>query len=364
MGIETENGKPTQPVSLKTLAEYLDLSPATVSLVLNDSPRAKSIPQATKDRVLAAAKAFDYRPNFFARYLNTKRTYTVAVLVPEVGEGYGASVVGGIERRLVRNRYSYLLASHRWMPELIEDTPKLLMDRGAEGFILVNMPLEHPLPMPVVDIGGHVKLPSVTNIRLDNHRAAWLAMEHLTKLGHKNIALFLGHPGSADTDERWEGINSAAREFGITIDPKLTVQLQRRGSPPMAPTPDEGYVYARKLLDRRVEFTALFAFNDISAIGAMAAFRDAGLSVPGDVSVVGFDDIQAAAYVTPQLTTVRQPLHHMGELAAKELLRRIETRNTESAEILVQPELVVRESTAVAPAHSRTAEAHPRPPRH
>jgi LacI family transcriptional regulator len=364
MGIDTENGKPQQPVSLKTLAEYLDLSPATVSLVLNDSPRAKSIPQSTKDRVLAAAKAFDYRPNFFARYLNTKRTYTVAVIVPEVGEGYGASVVGGIERRLVRNRYSYLLASHRWIPELIEDTPKLLMDRGAEGFILVNMPLEHPLPTQVVDIGGHIKLPSVTNIRLDNRRASYLALEHLVQLGHSRIAFFLGHTGSADTDERCEGIYAAAEDLGIKIDPDLTVQLQRRGSPPLAPTPDEGYIHARKLLDRKVEFTALFAFNDISAIGAMAAFRDAGLSVPHDVSVVGFDDIQAAAYVTPQLTTVRQPLHHMGELAAKELLRRIDNRITEPAEILVQPELIVRESTAEAPQKSRTAEAHAGQPRH
>jgi LacI family transcriptional regulator len=113
-----------------------------------------------------------------------------------------------------------------------------------------------------------------------------------------------------------------------------------------------------------VDFTALFAFNDISAIGAMAAFRDAGLKVPEDVSVVGFDDIQAAAYVTPQLTTVRQPLHHMGELAAKELLHRIEHGNTEPAEILVKPELIIRESTAQAPKVSRTAHVHGLPPKH
>jgi LacI family transcriptional regulator len=340
------------PVSLKFLAKHLALSPTTVSLVLNESPRANSIPQATKDRIRDAARTFNYRPNFFARYLNDKRSFTVAVIIPEIAEGYGASVVSAIERRLTQERYRPLFASHRWSAELIEETPRQLLERGVEGFILVNMPLEHSLPVPVVNIGGRKPLKGVTNILLDNHRAGRLAMEHLARLGHKRIAFFKGHPESADTEDRWQGIHDAAARLGINIDPDLTLQLQRQPFLPGPPVPEEGYMYAQKLLARKKNFTALFAFNDISAIGAMSAFRDNGLRVPEDVSIIGFDDIQAAAFMNPPLTTVRQPLEEMGSLAAKILLRRIRHVESLPEQVSVQPDLVVRQSTC-APALDR-----------
>jgi DNA-binding LacI/PurR family transcriptional regulator len=342
-----------KPVSLKFLAQHLGLSPTTVSLVLNGSPRAKSIPQATKQRVQEAARTFNYHPNFFARYLSNKRSFTVAVIIPEISEGYGASILSAIEGRLAREGYLHFVASHRWSAQLIEETPQMLMERGVEGFILINMPLEHSLPVPVVNIGGRKKLNSVTNVLLDNRKAGRLALEHLAGLGHKRIAFFKGHPESADTEDRWQGIHDAVARLGIQIDPELTVQLQRRPFPPGPPIPEEGYMYAQKLIARKRPFTALFAFNDISAIGAMGAFRDSGLRIPEDISIVGFDDVQAAAFLNPPLTTVRQPLHHMGDLAARTLLRRIREGQTEPEEILVQPELVIRDSTC--PAHGARA---------
>jgi LacI family transcriptional regulator len=349
-----------KPVSLKFLAEHLGLSQTTVSLVLNKSARANSIPQHTRERVLEAARTFNYKPNFFARYLMNKRSFTVAVIVPEISEGYGASILAAIERRLAREGYFHFVATHAWSAELIQETPRLLLQRGAEGFILVNMPLEHSLDVPVVNIGGRKKLTGVTNILLDNRLAGRLALEHLVKLGHKKIAFFKGHPGSADTEDRWRGIHEAAASLGVEIDPKLTVQLKRHSFPPPPPIPEEGYMYAQKLLARKKDFTALFAFNDISAIGAMGAFRDAGLRVPEDISIVGFDDIQAAAFLYPPLTTIRQPLERMGDLAAKTLLGRIrETSSSEPEEVFVTPELVVRGSTlapnrADATARTRT----------
>ena len=196
-------------------------------------------------------------------------------------------------------------------------------------------------------------------MRLDNHRAGWLALEHLAKLGHKRVAIFKGHPESADTEDRWEGIYQAAAGLRLSIPQELIVQLQRRQSPPGPPIPEEGYMYAQKLLARHLHFTALFAFNDISAIGAISAFRDAGLRVPEDMSIVGFDDIQAAAFMNPPLTTVRQPLGHMGDLAARTLLRRIKHGETEPEEIMVQPELVVRESTCPPPRETRHLRQQP-----
>lgn len=352
----------SKPISLKFLANHLGLSPTTVSLVLNGSPRATSIPKVTKDRVLEAARTFNYRPNLYARYLSSKHSLrTVAVIVPEISEGYGASVLAAIESRLAREGYLHFVASHRWSAELIEETPRLLMERGVEGFILVNMPLEHSLPVPVVNIGGRKKLSGVVNMLLDNRRAGRLALEHLAQLGHHRIAFFKGHPGSADTEDRWDGIHEAALRLGIHIDPQLTLQLQRRPFPPAPPIPEEGYMYAQKLLARKRPFTALFAFNDISAIGAMSAFRDVGLRVPEDVSIIGFDDIQAAAFMNPPLTTVRQPLRHMGDLAAKTLLRRIKEANNEPEDILVQPELVLRESTCSPSRQARSTDSQTRP---
>jgi LacI family transcriptional regulator, galactose operon repressor len=343
-------GLPAKPVSLRSLAEYLKLSPATVSVVINDSPAAKAIPKHTKDRVLQAARKLEYRPNFFARSLSLKRGFMVGVLVPEISEGYAASIMSGIEDHLLREGYFYFVASHRGQPDLIQEYPRMLIDRAVEGVILLNTPVVQVLPVPAVSISGHQRVRGVTNIAVDNRKATFAALEHLVQLGHKQIAFFKGHPGSADTEYRWKGIVRAAASLGIEIRRELTVQLQRGAAHPGPSVPEEGYVYAQQLLATGQPFTALFAFNDISAIGAMRAFRDAGLRVPDDISVVGFDDIQAASYLMPRLTTVRQPLRQMGELAAKQLLQRIANGNGRAPQaISLEPELVVRESTG--PAH-------------
>jgi len=206
--------------------------------------------------------------------------------------------------------------------------------------------VSHTLPVPAVSISGHRRVKGMVNVGVDNAKGAFLAMEHIVNLGHRDIAFFKGHPGSADTTYRWNGVCRAASQMGIQIHPELTLQLQCGASHPGPSLPEEGYENAQKLLATRKRFTALVAFNDISAIGAMRAFRDAGLFVPEDVSVIGFDDIQGAAYLIPRLTTVRQPLRHMGEIAADQLLTRIVNGGENGAQqVSVEPELVLREST-------------------
>ena len=331
---------------MRALCSYLKLSPATVSIVINDSPAAKAIPEHTKNRILSAAQKLNYRANFFARSLSLKRGYTVGVLVPELSEGYAAAIMSGIEDELLKRGYFYFVASHRGRPALIEEYPRMLVDRAVEGIILVNTPVSHTIPVPAVSISGHRRVKGVVNVGVDNAQGAFLAMEHLVKLGHKQIAFFKGHPGSADTTYRWNGICRAALEMGIRIQPELTLQLQKGASLPGPSVPEEGYENARNLLAAGKPFTALVAFNDISAIGAIRAFRDAGLRVPEDISVVGFDDIQGAAYLTPRLTTVRQPLRRMGEIAAERLLARISDGiGNHAPQVSVPPELIIREST-------------------
>ncbi len=332
-------------MSLKIIAQHLGLSKATISAVINDAPPARTIPQETKDRIFKAVEELNYHPNYMARSLRQKRSFTVGVLVPEVSEGYNASVIAGIEDQLAKVGYLYYVASHRNRPELIENYPRLLMERAVEGFILVNTPPPEGLHIPMVTVGGERKGRNICNILLDHDKGCRLAMEHLAGLGHREIAFFKGHPGSADTELRWKSICEAAEDLGIAIPDELWIQLKGVSGLPEASTSEEGYIYAQRLLQRKQHFSALFAFNDMSAIGAASAFRDAGLKLPQDVSLIGFDDIPSACFQNPRLTTVRQPLHEMGVLAASTLLERIANPGAGPERILVEPELVVREST-------------------
>ena len=332
-------------MSLKTLAEYLGLSPATVSLVINRSTVADAIPQETKDRVFAAARKFKYRPNFFARSLRAQRSFTIGVIVPEVSEGYSATVMSGIENYLLQEGYFYFVASHRHRPDLIDEYPRLFLERSVDGLIAVDTPWNLSLSVPVVTISGHNNVKGVTNIVLNHERAAELALKHLYQLGHRKIAFIKGQPFSSDTEVRWSNIERAAHKLELEILPELVAQLEDD-----SPSPHVGWIATKKLLASRRPFTALFAFNDISAMDAIRALRDARLKVPEDVSVVGFDDIQNAAYQNPALTTIRQPLREMGKIAAEILLRRINRPGSDLHDKLthVEPELIVRETTCQA----------------
>jgi DNA-binding LacI/PurR family transcriptional regulator len=329
--------------TLKAVAEFVDLSPSTVSHVLIDSPAARSVPQKTKDRILAAARKLNYQPNFFARSLKVKRSHTIGVIAVEIGDAYSSLVIGGIERYLRQRDFFFLTVAHRHDKKLLATYENMLQQRGVEGFITVDTALNGQPPLPTVAIAGHRRINGVTNIVLDHRRAAALALNHLVELGHEKIAFMKGSAASSDSGERWNAICEIAEELGIRIRPELILQLQGAD-----PTPNLGYPFARQLVASKEPFTALFAYNDISATGAIRAFQDARLRVPDDVSVVGFDDIQSAAYLSPPLTTVRQPLQEMGELAARTLLDRIEERVKYVHEISIAPELVVRHSTAPA----------------
>ena len=336
--------KATRPASLKQLADYLGLAPATVSLVMNRAPVAETIAKETKARIHAAAQKLGYRPNFLARSLRSGRSFTIGVMVPEVSAGYNTTVLGGVEDHLLQEGYFYFVASHRHRADLIDEYPKMLLARSVDGLIALDTPwTQADLPIPAVTVSGHNEVRGVTNIELDHRRAAQLALEHLHQLGHRNIAFIKGQEFSSDTEVRWSAILEIAGELGIPVNPRLTTQLEGD-----LPATQLGYSVTKRLLATHETFTALFAFNDLSAIGAIGALREKGMQVPGDVSVVGFDDIQSAAFQNPALTTVRQPLRKMGMIAAETVLRRIARPGMDAVpqRVMVEPELVVRESTA------------------
>lgn len=331
-------------VTLKAVANHVGLTPGTVSAVLNDAPSARSIPQETKDRIHAAAKELNYRPNFFARTLRNKRTYTIGVIAEEIGDSYGSAIISGIEKHLRKNGYFFLTVAHRHDAELLGQYSRILAERGVEGIITVDTTINEAPALPMVAVAGHKRLKGVTNIVLDHHRAAVMALKYLKDLSHQRIAFIKGNPLSSDAKDRWAAICEVAKQMGLKIDQDLVVQIETDDATPMS-----GYPFVKQLLGRGKAFTALFAYNDISAIGAIRALQEQGLRVPQDVSVIGFDDIPGAAFHFPSLTTVRQPLNRMGEVAAESLLGRIEGKREYPSEIAIEPELVVRESTARAP---------------
>src|SRR3981189_2570672 len=331
-------------VTLQTIAQHLGLTTGTGSAALNNSPAARSIPEHTKNRIIEAAQALNYRPSVFARTLRLKRTYTIGVIAEEIGDAYGSMVISGIEEYLRKNDFFFLTVIHRHDPKLLQTYAQMLLTRGVEGFITTDASVKETLTLPTVAVAGHARLEGVTNIVLDHKRAARLALEHLTELGHEEIAFIKGQTVSSDSAARWSAICEVAEELDIPIRPELTTQLEGTDS-----TPGIGYPLAKQLLARKQPFTALFAYNDISAIGSMCAIREAGLRVPQDISVVGFDDISGAAYANPGLTTVRQPLIRMGQIAAQTVVDLIEGRGEYVPEVAIEPAFVIRQSTGPAP---------------
>jgi LacI family transcriptional regulator len=337
--------KANRQITLKELAALLKLSQSTVSRIVNGEAAAHRIAEETQQRVLHAAALHGYKANSVARSLRQKRTYTIGVIVPEISEGYSTAVLSGIEDELLKDGFFYFVVSHRHRADLLQGYPHMMLARSVEGIIAVDSPIENELPVPVVSVSGHRRREGVINIELHHDTAAHLALSHLKSLGHKHSAFIKGQSFSSDTNPRWQAIVDMARALDISVDPQLVVQLQRP-----EPGPEPGMEITQELLRRKRPFTAIFAFNDMTAIGAILALREAGLRVPKDVSVMGFDDVLAASTNNPALTTIHQPLRNMGQVAATTMLALIrdELPHPHPEAITVHPKLIVRKSTGHA----------------
>jgi LacI family transcriptional regulator len=334
-------------ITLRKLAEHLGLSRTTISMILNDVPEATRFPEETRQRVVECAKKLGYRPNYFARSLGSRRTYLIGVVAPDFGNGYEAALLSGFVRRLLNTGYTSFVSNHFWSTSLLQRHVETLCDRGVEGLLLIDSTPNESPGIPTVTICTDRSPIWSTRVAIDNAFGIWEAINHLIGLGHREIAFIKGPEWSGDTEDRWNAVLSTCKEVGVRVDSRLTVQLER-----LEPTgmhhAEEGRIAAQKLLRRGKPFTALVAYNDISALGAMTALREAGHKVPEDVSVIGFDDIEFASIANPSLTTIRQPLREMGATAAELLIRKI-GKNEVVENIRVRPELVVRSSTSCPP---------------
>lgn len=326
-------------ITLRQLAEHLGLSRTTISMILNDVPEATRFPEETRRRVAESAKKLGYRPNYFARSLNRKPTNLIGVVAPDFGNGYEAALLSGFVRHLLDTGYTTFVSNHFWSTSLLQRHIETLCDRGVEGLLLIDSTPSEPPGIPAVTICTDRSPSWSVRVSIDNAFGVREAIIYLAGLGHREIAFIKGPEGNGDTEDRWKAVLATCKNLGLRVDPRLTVQLER-----LERHVDEGRVAAQKLLRRGKRFTALVAYNDISALSAMTALQEAGHKIPEDISVMGFDDIEFASIANPPLTTIRQPLRDMGAKAAELLIRKI-AGGQSTKSFCFRPELIVRSST-------------------
>jgi LacI family transcriptional regulator len=343
-------------ITLRDVAQASGVSPATVSIVLNNAPLARYIPPPTKDRIAKAAKKLGYRPKVHSRFPGAKRNRSVGVMVFDITDPFCTLVLRGIENSLYEASYLPVLTDVHNQRGRFDRYLEMLLASPVEGLVIVANWLFVDIDLladlekrniPAAMIGRELKTGNVSSVMVDNEAGAHLAMEHLYSLGHRKIAFIRGPKMLGDSAPRWRGVRSFARSVGLAIDPALVVNL-----------PDSldhnsgfecGFKLTEELLKQKKRFTAVMAFDDMTAFGTIRGLARAGLKVPDDCSVIGFDDVIPAGLSFPSLTTVRQPMEALGSAAVGIVMEGInaatEDREFEPLHRKLAPELVVRESS-------------------
>jgi LacI family transcriptional regulator len=343
-------------VTIRDVAKESGFSSTTVSIVLNDAPLARYIPPVTKKRIERAAEKLGYRPNQFARSLRSKRSHTVGVMVFDMTDPYCTLVLRGIENTLYQASYLPILTDVHNERSRFERYLEMLLDRRIEGLVVlanwlfldINLLADlEKSSIPTAIIGCELKGDSMSSVIVDNEVGGYLALEYLHSLGHRKIAFIRGPKTLGDSSPRWRGVRNCAKACGLELDSRLIVDLPESRDP--LSSFEAGQKLTEELIKQKRGFTAILAFDDMTAFGAIRALSKAGLRVPEHCSVVGFDDVAASSLCTPPLTTVRQPMEAMGAGAVNIVIEGIksvlEKREVGANHRKVAPELVVREST-------------------
>ena len=344
-------------VTIRDVAKASGFSTSTVSIVLNNAPLARYIPPRTKGRIQRAAKTLGYRPNVFAQSLRSRRNHTVGVMVFDVTDPYCTLILRGIENSLYQASYLPILTDAHNERSRFERYLEMLLERRVEALIIlanwlfldINLlaDLEKP-EIPTVIIGRELESNSTSSVIVDDEGGGYAAIAHLYALGHRKIAFVRGPKVLSSSKNRWRGVQRFARDTGLELDPRLIVDLPDQLSPTIGV--DDAYRMTEELLKRKRPFTALMAYDDMTAFGALRALAKAGIKVPEKCSVVGFDDVTPSGLFVPALTTVRQPMESMGSAAVNIVVDAVnaaaENRRAPALHRKLPSELVIRESTS------------------
>lgn len=328
--------------TIHDVARRAGVSATTVSHVINST---RPVSADLRNRVQLAMAELDFQPNALARSLRRKQSHTIGLIVPDTANPFFAEMARGIEDVAYEAGHTIILCNTDGNPEREGLYLDMLLKRQVDGIVLVSAGetievsrslLQRALPIVVVDR----ELPGVALdcVFTDQIAGGRLATEHLLEQGHTRIACITGPAGLATSEGREIGYKDALIAAGREVDPRRIARGDFNDH--------SGYTCAMALIDLPDRPTAIFACNDLMAIGAMAAARTLHLAVPGDVSIVGYDDIDLAAYVNPPLTTIAQPKYELGRVAGQLLLERTANRTLPPRRVLLHSSLVLRESTA------------------
>lgn len=342
--------------TIRDVARESGYSASTVSIVLNSAPLSRYIPEETKSRIQAAARKLGYRPNPLARSLRSQRSNIVGVMVFDITDPFCTPILRGLENSLYQANYLSLLADAHNEPHRFERYLEMLLDRRVEGLIVIANWLVTDIKLladltakqvPTVIAGRAYEIDTVSTVSVDNEAGAALALEHLYKLGHREIAFLRGPKVLTSSGQRWKGVRAFANSVGLKLDAKRIVELPESLDPNSSF--EAGAQLTTELLRQGRTFTALMAYDDMTALGALRALKQKGLRVPEDCSVIGFDDVAQAGLSAPSLTTVRQPMEAMGSMSVGIMLDSIKSvdqkRDVPVIRRKIPAELVVREST-------------------
>lgn len=322
------------------VAERAGVSLSTVSRVLNGKA---SVNKVLKERVEKAVKELNYRPNSVARSLANNRTDSVGVLVPELNAPFFGDLMQAVESTLRAADKHVIISVGRNCLETEKDAVEFLISRNCDALIMHAEALSdeyllelNQSKLPVALVNRRVEGLAEACTSLDNEKGGYLATRHLLELGHQDIAYISGPTDKCDASLRLEGHKRALSEAGLPINPQLIFNGDY--------SEEDGKIGLLELMARDVPFTALVCANDWMASGAISCARDLGMSLPHDLSVVGFDDVVFAHHVFPRLTTVSNPIAEMAEMSAKYILNKVYGQ-TNNVQLYFEPSLVVREST-------------------
>lgn len=325
--------------TIRDVAEKAGVSATSVSHVINES---RFVAPELQKRVWEAMRELNYRPNRLAQSLRRKCSLTLGLIIPDITNPYFAEIARHVEASCFKRGYSVIICNSDRDFAMECRYAEVLADKQVDGTILVNAGVNPSgaveLPMPFIMLDRELPGVLTDSIQADNAEGGYLAAAHLLELGHRHFACITGPKIVRPSDNRLLGFRKAIENAGLSFEESRVLRGDFR--------PESGYQLALSMLDWDPAPTAIFAFNDLMAFGAITALSERGLNVPGDVSVIGYDNIEQAAYFNPQLTTVAQPHREMGEMAVEKLIERISDKKLPGRTFHLLPHLVSRHSTA------------------